>query len=530
MLLGLADEGPPLRILEVGTGSGGIANYFGTHPSGRFAVESVDVVDERLVREGYSFRKVEDAALPFPDASFDLAISNHVIEHVGSEFEQRRHLAELRRVLKPGGRGYLAVPNRWMLVEPHYKLAFLSWLPRRWRTPYLRAAGRGEHYDCEPLQMRELERFLRNGGLRGTNRSVDALRATLEIEHAGAVATRLLRRVPDALLNPFRRWIPTHIYSFETDAVYTPPPVAEESSGLACITVTFNPDLDVLRAQIAQLPQSALKLLVDNGSGRAVGAGLRQLAAEAGCELIENGANLGLARALNIGADAAIAARPGVRMLLLLDQDTEPGAGGAEALLQAWTRLRAIDSGLGSIGPALLDASTGELHGFHRIVRWRWTQLRPTGTEPVRVDNLNGSGTLVPASLFARLGGLRGELFIDHVDTDWAFRVRDAGLSLYGVPGVTFLHRMGTRGIRFWFLGWRVWPQRSPARHFYLFRNTVRLLRSPGVPGVWKFWAPVKLGLTLFLHLALDPDRGAQARQMLRGIREGFRPWGRDAR
>jgi methylase of polypeptide subunit release factors len=34
-LLGLDDSGAPVRMLEIGTGSGGIAAYFAQHPSGR---------------------------------------------------------------------------------------------------------------------------------------------------------------------------------------------------------------------------------------------------------------------------------------------------------------------------------------------------------------------------------------------------------------------------------------------------------------------------------------------------------------
>lgn len=214
LLLGLQHSESPLRMLEVGTGSGGIASYFGTHPSGRYSVEAVDVVDSRLICEGFRFQLVSDILLPFADQAFDVVLSNHVIEHVGDEVQQRRHLMELHRVLRRGGKGYLAVPNRWMLVEPHYHLPFLSWLPRAWRSPYLRLAGKGRFYDCEPLQIRQLEGFLEGSGFRHSNRGVDALRATFEIERPDSAGARFLRRLPDALLKPFEPLIPTHIYTF----------------------------------------------------------------------------------------------------------------------------------------------------------------------------------------------------------------------------------------------------------------------------------------------------------------------------
>jgi rhamnosyltransferase len=139
---------------------------------------------------------------------------------------------------------------------------------------------------------------------------------------------------------------------------------------------------------------------------------------------------------------------------------------------------------------------------------------------PLALVNLNGSGTLMPIALFNELGGFEEEFFIDHVDTEWAFRVLAAGYGLYGIPDVVFGHRMGERSLRFWWLGWRVWPYRSPTRHFYLFRNATRLLSRDYVPQVWKFWAVVKLGLTLLVHALFDPRRMDQIHSMLTGVRD----------
>lgn len=214
-LLGLAATGRPLRLLEVGTGAGGIAHYFGTRPGGRFEVDAVDVNDTRQIRDGYRFARVTDVQLPFPDNRFDVVISNHVIEHVGDLDAQRGHLAELHRVLNADGVAYLAVPNRWQLVEPHYRLAFLSWLPAAWRTPYLRLWRRGDHYDCRPLSVWQLEPLLAGAGFRFTQLHGRALRLTFELERPQALVYRaVLRHVPERCYALLRRAFPTLIYTF----------------------------------------------------------------------------------------------------------------------------------------------------------------------------------------------------------------------------------------------------------------------------------------------------------------------------
>ena len=214
-LLELASRKHPIRLLEIGTGSGGIAHWFAHHPQLRCEVVAVDVCDNRQLHEGYAFQQVEGVDLPFEEASFDVVISNHVIEHVGDAQAQARHLSEIRRVMKPDGVGYLAVPNRWMLTEPHYRLKFLSWWPHGWRTPYLKLMGKGDFYDCEPLEMRQLERMLDAADFRHRNLCIDALRQTFEIERPHARVTLALRRIPDVLLKPLRSIIPTLIYRIE---------------------------------------------------------------------------------------------------------------------------------------------------------------------------------------------------------------------------------------------------------------------------------------------------------------------------
>lgn len=204
-------------ILDVGAGSGWIAHYFAAQTARRLRVAAVDANDERAVREGYEFRRVSGPDLPFADESFDVVLSNHVIEHVGGEAEQLRHLAELRRVLRPQGTLYLAVPNRWSLVEPHYRLPFLSWLPAGLAGAYVRWAGRGTWYDCRPLGPYASRRLFRMAGLSWTDISAQALVAYAQLERPDssfAAAAGFVKRYASTLFG----WLsPTLIYLLKRD-------------------------------------------------------------------------------------------------------------------------------------------------------------------------------------------------------------------------------------------------------------------------------------------------------------------------
>lgn len=211
-LLELPISNGRLRLLEVGAGSGGVCHYFTHGAAGSYEVHAADVVDSRQSNAGYEFSLVQGTQLPYLDAEFDITISNHVIEHVGAEIDQLAHLAELRRVMKMDGVGYLAVPNRWMLIEPHYRLALLSWWPEWLRTPWLRLWRRGLEYDCRPLSRRQLESMLTRTGFAFEQLHAKALRAFIETEPASQPWLRLAATLPDGLFHGVRGVFPTLIY------------------------------------------------------------------------------------------------------------------------------------------------------------------------------------------------------------------------------------------------------------------------------------------------------------------------------
>lgn len=199
------------RVLEVGTGSGIIANHFSKCVGPEGKVIAVDVTDQLQVRDGFRFVQVNDTALPFEDKSFDAIISNHVMEHVGDRKSQLNHLGEIHRVLKEDGWCYFAVPNRWRLIEPHFKLPLLSWLPQSLRSSYVRLIGRGEVYDCNPPSHFELTSLFEEIGLNYVQQSFKAMRIMADVESVSFPA-RLVLKAPRFILRLLFPIIPTMIF------------------------------------------------------------------------------------------------------------------------------------------------------------------------------------------------------------------------------------------------------------------------------------------------------------------------------
>jgi 2-polyprenyl-3-methyl-5-hydroxy-6-metoxy-1,4-benzoquinol methylase len=92
---------PATRVLDAGCGEGVLVDEF----AGRLAIEGLD--------PNYSSARVRAGSLldlPYVEGAFDRALCLDVLEHL--EFEQQPvALAELFRVLRPGGELLVSIPN-----------------------------------------------------------------------------------------------------------------------------------------------------------------------------------------------------------------------------------------------------------------------------------------------------------------------------------------------------------------------------------------------------------------------------------
>jgi ubiquinone/menaquinone biosynthesis C-methylase UbiE len=124
-LLEAAHLEPGEVVLEVGCGTGVLDRWLARRTGGANRIVGVDV-NRFLLREAMAlakqealehliaFREGNAEALPFPDSSYDVAMSSTVIQRVDAD----RMLAEMVRVTKPGGRvavvGHAHDMPRWV--------------------------------------------------------------------------------------------------------------------------------------------------------------------------------------------------------------------------------------------------------------------------------------------------------------------------------------------------------------------------------------------------------------------------------
>ena len=98
------------HVIDVGSGLGGPSRYlaatYGCQVSGvdltpEFVATATGLTGLVGLTDRVDFRQGSALALPFPDASFDLAWSQNVAMNI---LDRERYYSEMRRVLKPGGR------------------------------------------------------------------------------------------------------------------------------------------------------------------------------------------------------------------------------------------------------------------------------------------------------------------------------------------------------------------------------------------------------------------------------------------
>lgn len=136
-------HGKNVRVLDYGCGAGEIVkelrrrdvNAFGCdvfYEGGDYSTS----IDPTFFDS--TIKRMEGNTIPFDSASFDFVINNQVMEHVKN---LDCVLAEIQRVLKPGGTVVNLFPDKGVWREGHCGVPFLHWFPKGSRPRIYYAAA-----------------------------------------------------------------------------------------------------------------------------------------------------------------------------------------------------------------------------------------------------------------------------------------------------------------------------------------------------------------------------------------------------
>jgi N-acetylglucosaminyl-diphospho-decaprenol L-rhamnosyltransferase len=199
---------------------------------------------------------------------------------------------------------------------------------------------------------------------------------------------------------------------------------------------------DLLRACLASLPEACSGLdwhatVVDNasedGSAEMVGAEFPT------ARLIRNVKRLGFGA--NHNQVLALAMQPGVKYVLILNEDTELDPGSVRDLVV----FAEAHPCVGALGPAIrgTDGQCQQSYlPFPTVLGQIWSCFRPgrSSRQPVRGGWLNGSCVLLRAEALRQVGMMDERFFIFYEDTDLGRRLHRAGWQSAVCESATIVH------------------------------------------------------------------------------------------
>ena len=201
-----------LNCLDIGCSSGIITSLLGDRF--RMAIgmeidqEAIQYAEHHSSSPRVQFLAADSMALPFQDDSVDVIVCNHIYEHVPYADQM---MDEIYRVLKEHGFCYFSAGNKYMVIEGHYGLPFLSWIPKSLAHLYLKVTGKGDFYYEEHRSLQELRQLVKRFRIHDYTLSIirkpEKFFAT-DIFNTQTFLYKWIRWVAPYLY----RWIPTYVW------------------------------------------------------------------------------------------------------------------------------------------------------------------------------------------------------------------------------------------------------------------------------------------------------------------------------
>lgn len=295
----------------------------------------------------------------------------------------------------------------------------------------------------------------------------------------------------------------------------------------AGVIVVYFPKYPILERLINLLtPQVAAIYVVNNGPIDSQHLQFKRKYARPNINFLEMGKNVGIGRALNQGLSAAIAM--GFNACWTFDQDSIPGENDGVRLRTTLARARQRSKKVAAVVPLIYNENRKAYLPF-LVPGPRNTVSEELVVHSQEVSAAISSGMMIDAEAWSKIGPMNERYFIDLVDTEWCFRAREQGYRIICETDAVLRHALGEECEKTKYFGFVTLRQRSPARTYYIVRNTLALGGAHYAPANWERYGMRKLLKLGLLALTMGPDRIAQCKEFMRGLRDGKRFLNRQA-
>lgn len=286
---------------------------------------------------------------------------------------------------------------------------------------------------------------------------------------------------------------------------------------IALVTVTYNPGAvwqPFMECMSAQRDVDWHLIVIDNQSSDGTIDTLRAID-NPRVSVVLNDSNVGVAAANNQGI--RIALEGGAQRIVLINNDTEFGPD-----MLARLEAELIHSKADAISPLIpfFDAPDRIWYGGGRFSRRRGVmivheheheQLAVVGRKPFATDYAPTCCVLFDRSVFERIGMMDERYFVYWDDTDFLWRMKEAGLKLLVDPTTILLHKVSSS------TGGRL----SNFTIRYVFRNQIFYTRKFHGLG-WAIYSAAMAMLAGTVRIARNGDTPRHLLLRARAIREGF--------
>lgn len=288
---------------------------------------------------------------------------------------------------------------------------------------------------------------------------------------------------------------------------------------IASIIVTYNPTINTLKKQIYRLlKQVQLIIIVDNGSNNSKELIIELSKYEHQDKIIiyPSKENMGLGYAQNRGIEIAI--KNSVTHVLLLDDDSLIEENFISKLISEYNKLIENNIKVGAIGPTYYNEETGEQYPITKYVG-PFIKRKLPKAQAVEASFLIASGCMIPIEVLKEVGLMNEDFFIDYIDVEWSFRAASMGYKLFATPKAQMNHIIGERRANAF--GRKI-SIHSPLRKYYLFRNSIFMVKCPYISFGYKTREITFNLIRLFVYLCYSNEKSKYIKYTYRGYLDGF--------